>query len=214
MRRNDSPEASILLLGVALLALVVVSIKFGPTRAEDVNQKRITLGRSVYNAHCARCHGKNMEGQSDWQTRLPNGRLPAPPHDASGHTWHHPDKILVGITKHGLKPYAGDDYESDMPAFAGVLSDQEIEATIAYIKSTWPQRERDYQERISRGSTNSSHLRRAGLTTSSPAPARRSPANEGEQIGIDHIRIHRAHAMRKARIDLERAVLDELGLEQ
>jgi mono/diheme cytochrome c family protein len=109
----------------------------------------VTLGRSLYQAQCARCHGKNLEGQPDWQTRLPTGRLPAPPHDASGHTWHHPDGVLIGITKNGLKPYAGESYESDMPAFAGILNDEEIKAVLAFIKSTWPERERKYQERMS-----------------------------------------------------------------
>jgi mono/diheme cytochrome c family protein len=136
-------------LGLALLAAFII---FDFAAAEDINQKQIALGRSVYDAHCARCHGKNLEGQPDWQTRLPNGRLPAPPHDASGHTWHHPDKVLLGITRNGLKPYAGEDYESDMPAFAGMLRDAEIEAIIAYIKSTWPEREREYQERVNRNS--------------------------------------------------------------
>lgn len=126
---------------VLVLAFLVMSGFGNATRSEEA-------GRSLYAAHCARCHGKNLEGQPDWQARLPNGRLPAPPHDASGHSWHHPDHVLVGVTKHGLKPYAGEDYESDMPAFADVLSDQDIAAVIAFIKSTWPEREREYQARI------------------------------------------------------------------
>jgi mono/diheme cytochrome c family protein len=64
--------------------------------------------------------------------------MPAPPHDDSGHTWHHPDDVLFGITKHGLvPPYAPPRYESDMPAFAGKLSDEEIRAVLAYIASHW-----------------------------------------------------------------------------
>jgi len=62
------------------------------------------------------------------------------------------DYVLVGVVKNGLKPYAGEDYESDMPAFAGSLSDQEIEAVVAYIKSTWPQHEREYQDAVTRRS--------------------------------------------------------------
>ncbi|WP_368911948.1 cytochrome c [Taklimakanibacter deserti] len=129
-----------LVMGFVALGLTAVG--------KVVDEKGIALGRSLYSIHCARCHGRNLEGQPDWQTRLPSGRLPAPPHDASGHTWHHPDHVLVGITKNGLKPYAGEDYESDMPAFAKVVSDAEIAAIIAFIKSTWPEREREYQERI------------------------------------------------------------------
>lgn len=129
---------------VALFAFQIVA------KGQGLDDEQVDRGRSLYDAQCARCHGKALEGQADWRTPLPNGRLPAPPHDASGHSWHHPDKILVGITKHGLKPYVGEDYESDMPAFASTLSDAQIAAVIAYIKSTWPERERQYQERLNR----------------------------------------------------------------
>ena len=37
-----------------------------------------------------------------------------------------------------------------MPAFAGVLSDQQIHDVFAFIKSTWPKRERSYQAEASR----------------------------------------------------------------
>jgi mono/diheme cytochrome c family protein len=104
----------------------------------------IAQGRNLYLQYCASCHGRNLEGQPNWQTRLENGRLPAPPHDASGHTWHHSDEVLFRIVKEGLGAIAPG-YESDMPAFGGVLSDAEIEAILTYIKSTWPQREREYQ---------------------------------------------------------------------
>ena len=64
--------------------------------------------------------------------------MPAPPHDESGHTWHHPDEVLFGITKHGLvPPYAPAGYQSDMPAFGGVLTDREIRSVLAYIASNW-----------------------------------------------------------------------------
>jgi len=99
----------------------------------------LALGEKLYGQHCASCHGANLEGQPEWQKRLPNGRFPAPPHDASGHTWHHPGEVLFGITKHGLvPPYAPAGYESDMPPFGGKLSDQEIRAVLAYIQSRWP----------------------------------------------------------------------------
>ena len=98
----------------------------------------LALGRKLYSQHCGACHGMKLEGQPNWQRKLPNGRMPAPPHDESGHTWHHPDEVLFGITKHGLvPPYAPPGYQSDMPAFAGTLSDQEIRAVLAYIGSHW-----------------------------------------------------------------------------
>jgi len=98
----------------------------------------LALGQKLYAQHCASCHGANLEGQPDWRRRLSNGRLPAPPHDASGHTWHHPDRVLFEITKHGLvPPYAPAGYQSDMPAFADRLSDDEIRAVLGFIESRW-----------------------------------------------------------------------------
>ena len=107
---------------------------------DPADRSLVALGKSVYANHCAACHGANLEGQPEWRTRLPNGRLPAPPHDQSGHTWHHPDAVLFEITKNGLVPgkTAPLGYESDMPAYGGILSDREIIAVLAYIKSTWP----------------------------------------------------------------------------
>lgn len=110
----------------------------------------IAQGRQIYADQCAACHGADLEGQPDWRTPLASGRLPAPPHDESGHTWHHPDEVLFRIVKEGTAAVVGGGYESDMPGFAGVLSDAEIRAVLDYIKSTWPERERSYQLEVSR----------------------------------------------------------------
>ena len=105
-------------------------------RAPDPAQ--LAAGGKLYVQHCASCHGAKLEGQPDWRRRLPNGRFPAPPHDDSGHTWHHPHEVLFGITKNGLAPpYAPPGYESDMPAFGAKLTDDEIRAVLAYIESRW-----------------------------------------------------------------------------
>jgi mono/diheme cytochrome c family protein len=107
-------------------------------RADPGDTAKVARGAALYSQQCASCHGAKLEGQPDWRKRLPNGRMPAPPHDESGHTWHHSDAVLFGITKNGLvPPHAPKDYESDMPAFGGKLSDDEIWAVLAYIKSHW-----------------------------------------------------------------------------
>jgi mono/diheme cytochrome c family protein len=111
--------------------------------------ERIAAGAVVYANHCAACHGANLEGQPDWRERRPSGRLPAPPHDDTGHTWHHPNAVLFAITKHGLvSPYAPAGYQSDMPAYAGVLSDAQIWAVLAYIQSRWSPRMQRAQEEL------------------------------------------------------------------
>lgn len=136
------------LIGLTASALIATSILVG-LRADAENAETIALGRTIYETQCAACHGAQLEGQPDWQMPLPSGRLPAPPHDATGHTWHHPDDILFRIVKEGTAAIVGGGYESDMPGFADVLSDAEIRAVLAYIKSTWPERERSYQAETS-----------------------------------------------------------------
>lgn len=119
----------------ALIALALAAAGCGESAPDPA---QLALGEKIYVRECAACHGLQLEGQPNWKRRLPNGRMPAPPHDESGHTWHHPDEVLFGITKHGLvPPYAPPGYESDMPAFAGKLTDAEIRAVLAYIESHW-----------------------------------------------------------------------------
>ncbi|SFJ29021.1 c-type cytochrome [Albimonas pacifica] len=116
-------------------------------RGEPVAAEEIAVGRELYAETCASCHGADLEGQADWKRRLDSGRMPAPPHDETGHTWHHSDQDLFAITKGGVEAVVPD-YESDMPAFDGILSDEEIEAVLGYIKSTWPERQRAFQAEI------------------------------------------------------------------
>jgi mono/diheme cytochrome c family protein len=111
-----------------------------PARPADPAQ--LALGEKIYAQHCAACHGAKLEGQPNWREKLPSGRMPAPPHDESGHTWHHPDHVLFGITKYGITPnYAPPGYQSDMPAFGDRLTDQEIWAVLAFIYSHWKTKE-------------------------------------------------------------------------
>lgn len=114
--------------------------------------EQLARGKALYDQHCAACHGANLEGQPNWRDRMPNGRLPAPPHDPTGHTWHHPDGMLFDMVKNGLVPgrTAPPGYESDMPAYGNLLSDDEIRAVIAFIKSTWPEPVRKAQEEVTR----------------------------------------------------------------
>jgi mono/diheme cytochrome c family protein len=101
-------------------------------------------GANLYAEHCASCHGHSLEGEPDWQTRRPDGKLPAPPHDATGHTWHHSDRQLMTIIRDGLATLVPG-YVTDMPAYGYVLSDAEIQAILQYLKEKWPERERAYQ---------------------------------------------------------------------
>ncbi len=133
-------------LGLPVVLVIVAAgaafFAWGPAPAPQIE-----VGRRLYAEACAACHGASLEGQVNWQRRLPNGRMPAPPHDASGHTWHHSDEVLFRITRDGPAAYP-EGYQTDMPAFGRRLTDREILATLAYIKSTWPPEIRAKQERI------------------------------------------------------------------
>lgn len=115
---------------------------------------QVRRGQALYRQHCAQCHGPQLQGEPDWRLRKPNGELPAPPHDASGHTWHHDDAYLFAVTKHGMARFAPPDYKSAMPSYVGTLSDSDIRAVLAFIKSTWPEeirlRQRALTERAGR----------------------------------------------------------------
>ncbi len=107
----------------------------------------IALGESLYAEYCAACHGANLEGQPDWQTPRADGSLPAPPHDATGHTWHHPDRMLTAIILDGMGAVVPD-YQGTMPPFRGVLSEEDAARILGFIKSRWPERERAYQAEV------------------------------------------------------------------
>jgi mono/diheme cytochrome c family protein len=100
------------------------------------------LGAAVYARECAACHGPQGEGQPNWAVALPDGSLPAPPHDASGHTWHHADPQLLEIIERGGTIYLP---TSKMPAFGDKLSADERRAVLAHLKTFWGPRELEYQ---------------------------------------------------------------------
>lgn len=114
---------------------------------ESVAARDLQRGRAVYVEHCAACHGARLEGQPDWQVRGPDGLLPAPPHDASGHTWHHGDDTLFRIVRDGMAALVPG-YRTTMPAYADILSDAEIRDVLAWIRSTWPPRLQAIQAEI------------------------------------------------------------------
>lgn len=153
MRRKVAVLSAVAVASPAAIA-AFVQLQSGDTRAErmtvlghPVTHEQIAHGQKVYAEYCASCHGANLEGQPNWKRRLENGRMPAPPHDESGHTWHHSDQDLFAITKHGVGGVVPG-YESDMLAFGETLSDEEIAAVLAFIKSTWPERQQDFQAQI------------------------------------------------------------------
>ena len=143
--------------GLAALALLFAAGAYWSARPSvpDMNDPAlIASGQKIYAAHCAACHGANLEGEPNWRTPNADGSLPAPPHDASGHTWHHSDRVLFDIMSKGGASVAPTGFPSRMPAFGGALGGQlaesEIWAALAFIKSTWPADIRARQESVNR----------------------------------------------------------------
>lgn len=134
---------------LAFAVLLAACQRQPPSLLRPDDPQVTALGASIYQARCAACHGAHLEGQSNWRLRDAAGRLPAPPHDASGHTWHHPDAVLFAITKSGVAKAANlEGYDSAMPAFGGVLTDAEIVAVLSWIKAQWPRQIRKQQDEV------------------------------------------------------------------
>lgn len=143
------PMLLVVMLSAAIPASAGEALDDVDVILEPDNQLIVDVGRGVYQSHCASCHGKQLEGQAEWRQRLDNGMLPAPPHDKTGHTWHHADDLLFEITKYGMAKVIDDpNYLTMMPLFDSVLEDRDIIAVLSYIKSTWPAEERAWQEKI------------------------------------------------------------------
>lgn len=158
MSRKSILIGGLVVIGLAVVLVLLRSPELWPGSRESAAVRLawddpavVDRGAGIYAEHCAACHGDNLEGQPDWRQRLPDGRLPAPPHDPEGHTWHHPDAQLFLLTKLGPAAVVGDpDYRTDMPGFEGVLTDSEILAVLSYIKSTWPEAIRARHDAINR----------------------------------------------------------------
>ena len=111
-----------------------------------IDPDQLAVGKQLYDANCAACHGLKGEGQPDWKVPV-GGVYPAPPHDKSGHTWHHPDQVLLEVIARG-----GSLPNSAMPAYADILSPEESVAVLDYIKTFWGRQEREYQAQLTRQS--------------------------------------------------------------
>jgi mono/diheme cytochrome c family protein len=128
------------LFGASLYAFSNVSVETDRVVLRDNDPAIVALGANVYEANCASCHGADLKGQANWRSPGEDGRLPAPPHDETGHTWHHDGDTLFQLTKYGVSALINDpNLASNMPIYDRVLSDEEIIAVLSYIKSTWPE---------------------------------------------------------------------------
>lgn len=141
--RQEQRRTRILWGALAVVVLVVV-VWFATARLRSTanvtgDAAEIALGEQVYVTHCAECHGAQLEGEPNWQAPNDDGTMKAPPHDVTGHTWHHGDAYLLDRIRNGTRMLdAATQAASDMPAYEGVLTEAEMSAVLTYIKSHWP----------------------------------------------------------------------------
>ena len=107
-------------------------VKNAPKRP-DPGFAVLLKGGKLFRKNCAQCHGPLGQGRPQWNKPDANGKYPAPPLNGTGHTWHHPDRVLKKIIKDGTGNLGG-----NMPAWKDKLSDSDIDAILEWIKAQWP----------------------------------------------------------------------------
>jgi len=138
LRRMCRPVRPALRRGaVAVLAAIAM---IGCTPANRTAQQQEERGAALYQANCATCHGGATGGDI--------ADIP-PRHNAEGHTWHHPDCELIELIRNGMphRPGLPDDAPT-MPAFRDRLTDDEIRAVLAHIKTWWTDQQRQFQSEV------------------------------------------------------------------
>jgi mono/diheme cytochrome c family protein len=116
------------LLGAGLAVVLV-----GCADEDPVNEAELARGEALYDMHCVQCHGGATGGHI---TDIP------PPHNAEGHTWHHADCELKRIVLEGMPQREG---FPEMPAFGDRLTEQEVDAILAHIRTWWEPDQREFQ---------------------------------------------------------------------
>ncbi len=102
-------------------------------------------GADLYQTYCRTCHGGASGG------RISDS---PPPHNSNGHTWHHSDCQLIDTVMNGspmgqmMRLMPGGEDARAMPLFVNTLSEQDVEAILAYVKTWWRQAQRDHQARV------------------------------------------------------------------
>lgn len=117
-----------------------------PSTADSVKQQRastqrpipraqgstkVVRGAKLFAEHCASCHGSRAQGGPLWSKVGPVSKNPSPPLNGTGHTWYHPATVLQRVIMEGTVRGNG------MPPWRDKLSEDEVEAVIAWFQSLW-----------------------------------------------------------------------------
>jgi mono/diheme cytochrome c family protein len=126
---DDTRAMAVYLKGIAQNSPPAVSTSAVPTAEGSL---LLSLGQTVYDAHCASCHGGQGEGK--------------PPHypPLAGNQSIQMESAVNAIRmvlNGGYPPgTAGNPMPYGMPPFAGTLSDNEVAAAVTYIRTSWGNR--------------------------------------------------------------------------
>ncbi|HUP17539.1 MAG TPA: cytochrome c [Acidimicrobiia bacterium] len=154
--------SSIKSIGVILASVAIISAcapDGGSDSAAPLEQQRLARGGELYQKHCASCHQTDLSGDPEWRTPNDDGSYPPPPHDSSGHTWHHSDQVLLEIIRNG-----SDFPQSKMPSYGDKLSDDDIGAILEFFKANWGPEEREYQQRVNEQQTQARGMRHVRIS--------------------------------------------------
>ena len=124
---------------------MIANAAFADERLLALDPVLVKAGAAIYRQSCASCHGVRGEGAPAWKTPDKLGELPAPPHDAKGHTWKHSDAMLYGIVEEGWRDAFNKTDRLTMPPFKGQLSRTQTIAVITYLKTLWTPQQRQFQ---------------------------------------------------------------------
>lgn len=120
-----------------------------PTLPEPTPMPTLTgdllRGKELYVYHCAHCHGLLGAGEPGFPNQdVPDavGYMPVPRHDSYGHTWLHPDQLLIKSIMQGIQNPLS---RYGMDAFEGLITEQEAMMILEYIKLWWTPEQRAQQ---------------------------------------------------------------------
>jgi thiol:disulfide interchange protein DsbC len=132
MKSSELIKSTGFLVQFGLLASLLFTVT-AQAESRWYDQATVEQGATLFEQNCASCHGINAEGTADWKKTDADGNYPPPPLNGSAHAWHHNKELLTRTILEGGAKLGG-----SMPGFAGKLTEQEIEAVIAYFQSKWP----------------------------------------------------------------------------
>ncbi len=98
-----------------------------------LDASQVKRGEALFIANCENCHGKDAIGTPNWRTPNEDGKFPPPPLNGTAHAWHHSSAILKKTILEGGPPEM-----STMPAWKGILTEQQVDDIVVWILSLWP----------------------------------------------------------------------------